>query len=234
MQTRLIDAAVAAGVKLFIPNEFGQDSLNEAVRERLPPARAKGRVIAYLKRKSEEKKGFSWTALAVGTIFDDALRSGDLGFDLEWRSATVYGAGSQRFAATTMSALGNAVASIVRHASETRNRYLYTSSFITTPNDVVKSLERVMGKEWTVISGNVEECEREGQLRLEKGFLDGAIVLMGREVMFDEGLGAIEKWEERGREDARALGMEEEELDEVVSHVVEEFERVGKADCGCG
>lgn len=67
-QQAIIDAAVAAGVKRFIPSEFGTDT-------RRVPGTPIGKILAgkvaivdYLKTKESET--FSWTALATGMFFD--------------------------------------------------------------------------------------------------------------------------------------------------------------------
>ncbi|KAF2092332.1 isoflavone reductase family protein [Saccharata proteae CBS 121410] len=54
LQTRIINAAVSAGVPRFIPHEFGPDSLNLRVQDRLPPAAERARVIRYLRGMQNE------------------------------------------------------------------------------------------------------------------------------------------------------------------------------------
>lgn len=63
-QLKFIDAAVAAGVKRYIPSEYGLDNNNSAARELSPVFRDKGRVQDYLRLK--EDTGLTWTAIACG------------------------------------------------------------------------------------------------------------------------------------------------------------------------
>jgi len=65
---KVIDAAVKAGVKRFIPSEYGIDTSLQHVPELVPPAKGKQEVVAYLKTKEQE--GLSWTAICVGAFFD--------------------------------------------------------------------------------------------------------------------------------------------------------------------
>jgi uncharacterized protein YbjT (DUF2867 family) len=58
----LIDAAAKAGVKRFIPSEFG------TVVKKVPRFGLKREVADYL--RSKEKNGLSWTALVTGIFFD--------------------------------------------------------------------------------------------------------------------------------------------------------------------
>jgi len=67
-QAKIIDAAVRAGVKRFIPSEFGSDTASETVRGIVPIFNGKKQVVDYL--KSKESDTFSWTALITGPFFD--------------------------------------------------------------------------------------------------------------------------------------------------------------------
>ena len=64
-QFRIIDAAVKAGVKRFVPSEFGLNDLQLKVQDLIPTSKDKGEVIEYL--RSKEEAGLSWTAIATGT-----------------------------------------------------------------------------------------------------------------------------------------------------------------------
>jgi hypothetical protein len=54
-QNKIIDAAVKAGVKRFVPSEFGSDTLNSKAKEILPQdfAGKKG-AVDYLKTKEKD------------------------------------------------------------------------------------------------------------------------------------------------------------------------------------
>jgi hypothetical protein len=71
-QLPLIDAAVAAGVKWFVPAEFGSNKLAAKDGPQSPHnnfIHAKKEVV--LKRlAAAEKEGLSWTALSTGAFLD--------------------------------------------------------------------------------------------------------------------------------------------------------------------
>ena len=69
-QKEIIDAAVEAGVKRFIPSEFGGNVRNPAALELLPHHMVIGKaeVINYL--RDQESRGLSWSAIATGPFFD--------------------------------------------------------------------------------------------------------------------------------------------------------------------
>ena len=67
--TRIVDAAVAAGVKRFVPSEFGSDTRNANALALLPAMFApKVAMVDYL--KGQEAAGLTWTAFVTGAFFD--------------------------------------------------------------------------------------------------------------------------------------------------------------------
>lgn len=67
-QKKLVDAAIGAGVKRFLPSEFSASSQDAAVLQLLPLFGQKSELIEYLKSKQSAK--FSWTGVASSTLFD--------------------------------------------------------------------------------------------------------------------------------------------------------------------
>jgi putative NADH-flavin reductase len=70
-QDPLIDAAAAAGVRRFIPSEYGHGahrfSEDEPLKEIIG---RKIRTLEYVKEKAQRNEGFSWTAVATSMWFD--------------------------------------------------------------------------------------------------------------------------------------------------------------------
>lgn len=60
-QHKLVDAAVKAGVKRFVPSEYGADTSNKEVQAKVPIFGPKTATVAHL--RSKEKDGLSWTGL---------------------------------------------------------------------------------------------------------------------------------------------------------------------------
>ena len=67
-QKKIIDAAIEARVKRFIPSEFSSNTLSNAVQDLVPVFQGKKAVIDYL--KSRDTQGMSWTGIACGLLFD--------------------------------------------------------------------------------------------------------------------------------------------------------------------
>ena len=66
-QTKIVDAAIEAGVKRFIPSEFGSDTTNKVTQESFPPFMTKVEVLKYLQSKQDQ---IEWTAIFNGFFFD--------------------------------------------------------------------------------------------------------------------------------------------------------------------
>lgn len=69
-EIKFIDCAVEAGVKVFVPAEFGgnKEALGSKNGEKIPLHDTKDLVLEHLRKA--ESKGLSWTAVATGPFID--------------------------------------------------------------------------------------------------------------------------------------------------------------------
>jgi hypothetical protein len=166
-QNPLIDASISAGVKRYIPAEFGMDSLNPLAME-LPVCVPKVETQKYLKKKVSENEGFSWTGIANGLFLDWGL---DVGFILYpgMHTGTLYNGGDIPFSTTTLADVARAVVGVIGNLEGTKNRILYVHSAVTTQNTLVEYSKDIDGKEWEVSVKDTEEIRKESLVELEKG-----------------------------------------------------------------
>ena len=82
----LIDAAIEAGVKRFLPSEYGVDNTNPAASALSPVFKRKADVIEYL--KSKEGTGLTWTAVPTGMWLEWYASAGP---PLRYHSLTLLG-----------------------------------------------------------------------------------------------------------------------------------------------
>ncbi|KAB5533387.1 isoflavone reductase family protein [Coniochaeta sp. 2T2.1] len=214
---RLADAAAAAGVKRFVPADFGSvDARSAYARQMVALFDRKVVVRERLEQLAEESGGkFTWTSLVAGHFFDWGLRDGFLHFDLKKRKAEILGDGTRRSSNSTLAQVGRAVVQALLKPEETRNRVLLMQSFCVSQLDILRSLERVMGQDWEVEYLDLDEFVAE-----KKRMADGGDKQAVEDLVF--ALGVVEgNWE--GHEDfsMRLLGLENEDLDQVVKEVVD-------------
>lgn len=231
LQIRIVDAAVAAGVKRFIPHEFGQDTLNKNIQARISKYGGRAEVLSHLRQIRESDPSFEWVAVATGYTLDRGLISGDLGLDMEWHSATIHGIGTESFAVSGLERVGLVILKVIQHWDQIKNSYIYAAGAITSANEILRSAERITGCEWTVGNYDVEDCVREGEARIKRGFPDAGMTLLERSVLYDEGLNACSPFQQQSSNDV--LQLPSESIDKIVETAFHDLKRHGKPGCGC-
>ncbi|KAK6448823.1 hypothetical protein FP744_10005073 [Trichoderma asperellum] len=175
-QKKLVDSAISAGVKRFLPSEFSSSSQDAAVLQLLPLFGQKSELIEYL--KSKESAGFSWTGVASSILFDWGLSNGFLEYDLANKTATIWDGGNKKFTLTNEKDLGAATAAVLKKPEETANKYLFISSVETTQNEILAALEEATGTKWTVNNTTTKEQVDAALQKLGAGDFSGALALV--------------------------------------------------------
>lgn len=224
LQFRLIDAAIAAGVRRFIPSEFGADNLDPRARELVPTYDLKGQMLEYLIQKAEESDGkLTWTSIACGSWLDWALdpsKSGNfLNIDIKGRKATIWDSGNTRFAVTTSSNTGLAVAHSLVHADLTENKQVFLADFMTTPRAIVNALEKEIGQEFVVNKKDSKPALKAAREQFDAGEFSATFPLLTLSFVADVDVGydfekERELWNEK-------LGLPKVTLEDVVKGAVE-------------
>ncbi|OJJ07493.1 hypothetical protein ASPVEDRAFT_46796 [Aspergillus versicolor CBS 583.65] len=146
-QPLLIDAAVAAGVKRFIPSEFGSVTTNPELEEVFPYS-SFSRVRKYLQSKAEAGD-LSWTVLRCGAFLDFLLNTPTL-LDWDTHTVTTLDDGENRISSTSMPMVGRGVAGILRNFEATKNKVMRISEIILTQNQLVEFANELRpGINWT-------------------------------------------------------------------------------------
>ncbi|CEI62538.1 hypothetical protein FVEN_g5080 [Fusarium venenatum] len=216
-QQKLVDASVRAGIKRFLPSEFSSSSGDPVVLELLPLFEVKKNLIDYL--KSKEKDGLSWTGLATGLLFDWGLANGFLGYDIKNRTAKVWDEGNKRFTLTNEKQLAQAIISTLQHPEETRNRYLYVYSVVTTQNEILNSLEQATGEKWNVERTTTDAEVTEARKRLGAGDFSGGFILV-HATTYGNTHGLRANYAEEESSGNRVLGLGTDSVDEIVRKMV--------------
>ncbi|KAF3062066.1 Isoflavone reductase like protein IRL [Daldinia childiae] len=220
LQKTIIDAAIKAGVKRFIPSEFGSRTYDDKVRDAVPIFGGKRQIVEYL--KANEGK-ISWTAVINGALFDLGLKVGFLGFDLQSHRAKLFDAGTVPFGATNLHTISHALFSLLSSPSnfaDLQNKYIHIASHMTTQQEILAALEKITGKTWEKVPVNGRELSQTSLEKFQKGdsgALTGLIQAMTWGKLGDENLGDFrgEKlYNER-------LGLPKEDLEADVAAVLE-------------
>jgi putative NADH-flavin reductase len=215
LQKKLADAAVKAGVKRFIPADFGSvDSDSERAKDWVPLYVDKYELRQYLQILAEKNKSFSWTALVCGHFFDyDPLW---LHIDIAGRKADILDAGDIPASACTMATIGTATAKILEKAEDprTKNITLYIQSFCATQMEIIKSFEKATGAEFKLTRIDGMKFAEEKMKEMKGG--DKAAT---EDVVWV--LGAYEAdWRKMNGFANGLLGLKEEDLDTICKAIV--------------
>ncbi|KAF7189447.1 Isoflavone reductase-like IRL [Pseudocercospora fuligena] len=218
LQKRIADACIKAGVKRFIPADFGSvDSSSSLTKELVPLYRHKTELREYLIELASKHPDFTWTSLVCGHFFDWSLEF--LHIWLKERKMEVLDDGEAKWSASTLSQIGEATARILQRPDVTKNRMIYVQSFLVSQNEVLASFEHATGQKWTVQRHDSKQYQAEEKKKADSGDLEAVENLVWL-------LGAIDaNWELRKDFAMQDLGLKNEDLDEVVSNVVKAFDQ---------
>jgi hypothetical protein len=166
-QNPLIDASVAAGVRRFIPAEFGMDSANELCAQ-LPVCAPKVDTQKYLQEMSKSNPNFTYTAIANGLFLDWGLKM-NLILNMAEHSAILYNGGNVPFSTTNLTDVATAVLGVIRHQPQTANRIVYIHSALVTQNELIQYAKEIDGKDWKTDIQDTEDTRKESLVELAKG-----------------------------------------------------------------
>ncbi|KAI1747348.1 NAD(P)-binding protein [Xylaria castorea] len=223
-QVTIIDAAVAAKVKRFIPSDFGSDSSVEDEAHVTGFLKDKQEVVKYLRTK--EADGLSWTSLVTGPWVDWLLEEGHglLGVDIRSKTATIIDSGNQEFTTSTMPLVTKATTSTLLRPEETKNRYVHVHSFTLTQNLLLEAVERVTGTEFAKEKTSREDLLARAAKHMEEGDYEHGYYETVNTVIYSGP--PVSLFPERAARGKKLLGLvETEDLDEMVKGVLANIQK---------
>ncbi|KAF2651113.1 NAD(P)-binding protein [Lophiostoma macrostomum CBS 122681] len=203
-QSKLLHAAVEAGVPWVFPNEWSPDSANEELVKDVFIFQSKGAT-----RKEIESLGkISYIAVSTGFWYEWSLAiPAAFGIDIANRTATFFDEGETKMSTSTMPQVGRAVAAILSLPIKAegssqegsleglKNRVVYVNSFTVTQKDMLESVLRTTSTkedDWKITKRNVQEWYSEGLEEMKKGERIGFVKMMYGRVFYPDGCGDFE------------------------------------------
>lgn len=212
LQKAIIDAAVAAGVRRFVPSEFGTplDSISPNMRALMG---AKVDALAHLKAKASElEEGtFTWTSIATSVFLEFCLDHPVIfGIDIPARKATIFDSGNEKISVSSMAQVGRAVAAALKNADETANRYLRVYSAHTNQRELLGVIEEELGDggKFAVTKVSTVDMEKRGHEKFAKGDFTAFFDLLAVHNYRD----GADNWIKPGESANSMLGLGEEDL----------------------
>mmetsp|Transcript_37305 Transcript_37305/g.60416 ORF Transcript_37305/g.60416 Transcript_37305/m.60416 type:complete len:307 (+) Transcript_37305:193-1113(+) len=175
-QLVLIEAAKKAGVKLFIPSDFGIDIYSLDVQKKLSGTKAEQFLsVKVAAVDSLKKHGLDHTEI-VTDFFTDTTFWGWLGFDWPNGKVVVPGDGNAKVTFTHRDDIAKYVVQVLLQADKTKNRVIRLAGDTKTYNEVVSLFEKALGKKLEVTYRPESEL-RKGDAALPNALADVPLVL---------------------------------------------------------
>jgi hypothetical protein len=170
-QLALIDAAAEAGVRRFIPSEFGHNTGSDKVVSLVPIFGGKRRFVDRIK----SHPSLTWTAVITGLFFDWGVKKGTL-VDMKNETASLWDGGDVPFSTTNLRLIGQTLVKILTDSAayeDSENKYIYLASHTTTQNEVIAAVQKATGKKFEISKFDGAQRVAEGKEKLAKGDLLG-------------------------------------------------------------
>lgn len=203
-QDLLVDASIAAGVKRFLPSEFGSD-LGHPRTKALPVFAQKVAMESRLEAAATQNLAFTYTLIRNGPFLDWGLKYNFL-LDLESGNSKIYDGGEHLFSATTLETIGLAVVGILEKFEETKNRVIYIQDIQISQNQLLKLAKQVAPeKKWESVPVDTATILASSNEKLAKGEVTMEVMMGYINVsIFGTGYGAKMK-----NTDNELLGLKE-------------------------
>lgn len=167
-QLKMIDAAVAAGVKRFLPGEFGSNLEHPATRA-LPVFQAKVEVSDYVVQKAQENKDFTYTMVTNGALLDWGLEYNFI-FNHAESKPEIWNGGDWKWSTTTMTSVADAVVGIMNHHAETANQVVYIQDMLLSQNQILEIAKRLTpDRQWEPKHLALSDAVADSYKKLEAG-----------------------------------------------------------------
>ena len=168
-QSVLVEAAVAANVKRFLPSDFGSDIANPKTNV-MPVFKLKTATHKALREAAAAKPDFTYTLVVNGAFLDWGLEKSLL---LNWKDTKpkLFDGGKSLFSATTLDSIGQAVVGVLSHPEETKNRFVYVKDIDVSQSQLLEIAQKIdPGKTWEEpVLVDTAEVEKSSYESLAKG-----------------------------------------------------------------
>lgn len=218
-QRRIISAALEAGVRRYVPSEYGLNNNNPSARALCPVFRDKGEIQDYLRSLGPRME---WMSIACGMWLRWSAEHEFLGMHVAERRFVLWDDGEGWFSATTEENTALAlVNALTLRWEETANRVVWVSDFAVTQRMLLGALERVTGERFGTEVVDSGALIREKQAAVAAGDVGATYALIETGFVTGRFGGHLEK---EGEIMNALLGLPKVSFEEVVKAAVEAVE----------
>lgn len=174
-QKTMIDASILAGVRRFIPADYGSISSDPAAHW-LPTHAPLVGVKQHLAEKVQSGE-LEYSILATGPWLDYFIRTPAI-VDMNSRTASLVDGGTHPFSTSSISSVSRAIVGVLQNPESTKNRVVYVNDIVTTQAKLVElGKKHTPGQEWTEVAVDSDSVLQGAQNKMARGerfdMLDG-------------------------------------------------------------
>ena len=159
-QTVLIDAAIAAGVKHYIPADYSV-ATTQPESDGLAMYAGVKQIQNYLRQRSAE---IDWTVICTGAFVEYMLEYPFV-LDFDNREALLVNGGDFKCSASSTTSIAKAIAGVLRQPDRVKNREVFVHDTVLTQNHVLALAKKHTPApyEWTVTNRTPGDKVMDGQ-----------------------------------------------------------------------
>ncbi|KAF4551244.1 Hypothetical protein D9617_14g077010 [Elsinoe fawcettii] len=215
-QSTLIDAAIAAGVKFFIPSEFGSNTQN-AKTAALPVFGAKIQTQKYLEEK-KDKIGYAF--INNGAFFDWGLKNNFV-INTSGGTTKLFDGGDTKFSATNLPDIGKAVAGVLQNPDKYKGKFVQINSAVVTQNQLLAAAKKAGLNTPTEPASTAEVYKSSLEtLQSGKGDIGAAMVGFIFAALYDPSYGNV--YDQKDSQDLGIKVLSDSEVEQLVAQVANE------------
>lgn len=230
-QEKLVEAAIEAGVRFILPNEWAPDTANESLVADVAPFATKPPIRELIASKGGDRT--QYIAVVTGFWYEWSLAIAPAyGFDFANRSVTFFDDGKTIIDTSTWPQIGRAVAALLSLPVSSENGgekclghfancEVYVSSFAVSQSDIFGSVLRVTGTEddqWSTSYVSSKQRYSRGLEQIKQGEKIGYAKMMYTRVFYQDGCGNFS--EHKGTLN-NLLELPEESLDDFTARAIQ-------------
>ncbi|OPB41883.1 hypothetical protein A0O28_0104430 [Trichoderma guizhouense] len=222
-QFRIIDAAIAAGIRRYVPSEYGLNYMRHDAQALNQVFNDKGKIQEYLRAKAQTGV-IEWMSIACGMWIRWSMANDFLGMHIGERRFVFWDDGEGYFSCTTEENSAQGLVKALLAAGTDRDVYkntvIYLSDFAITQKQLLEAIERIQGVKYTTESINSSNLITEKQAAVAAGDVKATFALIETGFVTGRYGGHLEK---EGEIQNDKLHLPKNTLDEVVEAALKAY-----------
>ncbi|KAI0381697.1 NmrA-like family protein [Hypomontagnella monticulosa] len=167
-QFRMIDAAIAAGVRRYVPSEFGLNNMKPEAQALNSVFHDKAKVQEYIRAKAADGS-IEWMSITCGLWLKWVFSHDWVGAHVRERKFVFWDDGEGYFSCTTEENTAAGMIKALRMPEETKNKNIFLSDFAITQKQLLAAIEKAQGVKYTTETINSEAFIKEKKEAVRNG-----------------------------------------------------------------